>query len=58
MYLSWDHPTLRYFDEDYFLDQLVSGQTDYCSSLLVNSILAYTAVYFDAQTSHRSIATH
>jgi hypothetical protein len=44
LYLSWDHVTLRLFDEDYFLDQISTGQTEYCSPLLVNSMLAAAAV--------------
>jgi hypothetical protein len=44
MYLSWEHCTFRIFDEDYFIDQLVGGKTDYCSSLLVNAICAIATV--------------
>lgn len=45
LYLSWEHSTFRIFDEDYFLDQLVEGSTDYCSSLLVNAICAAATVW-------------
>ncbi|KAI5455621.1 hypothetical protein BGZ63DRAFT_138259 [Mariannaea sp. PMI_226] len=41
IYLSYDHPTFRVFDEEYFLEELARGGTDYCSPLLVNAILAY-----------------
>ena len=44
MYLSWDHATLRMFDEELFLDQIAAGQTDYCSPAFVNALLAAACV--------------
>lgn len=35
---------MRLFDEDYFLDQIAAGQPEYCSPLLVNSLLAAASV--------------
>ncbi|KXX83211.1 Nitrogen assimilation transcription factor nirA [Madurella mycetomatis] len=40
IYLQFDYPTSPCFQKDLFLDDLVNGRTDFCSSLLVNSILA------------------
>ncbi|KAI0390706.1 hypothetical protein F5Y17DRAFT_471455 [Xylariaceae sp. FL0594] len=48
LYLSWDHATMRLFDEDYFLDQIAAGQTEYCSPLLVNSLLATASLNYSA----------
>jgi hypothetical protein len=45
LYLSWDHATLRILDEDYFLDELVSGGTDYCAPMLVNAMLCVWQPY-------------
>lgn len=44
LYISWDHATLRVLNEDYFLDELVSGGTDYCSPMLVNAMLCAASV--------------
>lgn len=47
LYLQTDHPLLGHFDPDLFLDDLLSpeGQpTEYCSSLLVNSLLYWACV--------------
>lgn len=44
IYLQFDYPTSPCFQKDLFLDDLVNGRTDFCSSLLVNSILATGAV--------------
>ncbi|KAF2647779.1 hypothetical protein K491DRAFT_671684 [Lophiostoma macrostomum CBS 122681] len=46
LYLSWEHTTLRLFDEDYFLDQLADGKKSYCSPLLVNAILAIATLNY------------
>ncbi|KAI0127424.1 hypothetical protein BJ170DRAFT_694222 [Xylariales sp. AK1849] len=48
LYLSWDHATLRTLDEDYFLDQISTGGTDYCSPLLVNAMLAAASLNYAA----------
>lgn len=44
LYLSWEHATVRIFDENYFVEQLIAGKEDYCSSLLVNAILLVATV--------------
>ena len=51
LYLSWEHTIFRLFDEDYFLDQLAEGKTDYCSSLLVNALLAIATVSLSCPAS-------
>lgn len=38
-YLESEYPLLGCFDLDLFLDDLISGGTSFCSSLLVNSLL-------------------
>lgn len=42
LYLKVYHPFLGFFDADLFLTNLVSGETRFCSRLMVNSILAWT----------------
>lgn len=44
LYISWEHSTVRIFDESYFVEQLVAGEEAYCSPLLVNAILAVATV--------------
>lgn len=38
LYLSNDHPILGLFDADLFLDDLTTGNTRFCSRLLVNAL--------------------
>ncbi|GAB1312659.1 Zn(2)-C6 fungal-type domain-containing protein [Madurella fahalii] len=40
LYLQFDYPTSPCFQKDLFLDDLARGSTGFCSSLLVNAILA------------------
>jgi hypothetical protein len=44
VFLQYEYPRTRVFQKDLFLDDLVQGKTDFCSSLLVNCILANAAV--------------
>lgn len=46
-YFTWDHPHSRLFDEDLFLEGLQNPRTEFCSSLLVNAILAIATVSAD-----------
>ncbi|KAK7219309.1 hypothetical protein V2G26_007312 [Clonostachys chloroleuca] len=39
LYLETDHPLLGHFDPDLFVHDLISHNSDYCSSLLVNALL-------------------
>ncbi|KAK3358721.1 hypothetical protein B0T25DRAFT_599547, partial [Lasiosphaeria hispida] len=39
-YLLHEYPTYPTFHKDYFLDDLAKGKTKYCSSVMVNTILA------------------
>ncbi|RFN50766.1 nitrate assimilation regulatory protein nira [Fusarium flagelliforme] len=39
-YFRLEHQSLPFFHKDYFLDDMLSGSEDFCSSLLVNAILA------------------
>ncbi|XXH05172.1 hypothetical protein Hte_011597 [Hypoxylon texense] len=41
MYLEIDHPWCPLFDADLFLNDCVQGKTHFCSSLLVNALLAW-----------------
>jgi hypothetical protein len=43
-YLVWDHPAVRPFDEDDFLDGLVGLPSETCSEILVHVVLAYGSV--------------
>jgi hypothetical protein len=43
-YLTTDHPLLGLFDADLFLRDLVSGDNNFCSPMLVNAVLAWASV--------------
>lgn len=53
MYLSWDHATLRMFDEELILDQIVAGETAHCSPAFVNALLAAACVSISWPTRSR-----
>jgi hypothetical protein len=44
LYLETDHPLLGFFEPNLFVADLSSGAEDYCSSLLVNSLLYWACV--------------
>lgn len=44
LYLEIDHPGCPLFDADLFLNDCVQGKTHFCSSLLVNALLAWSCV--------------
>lgn len=44
MYLRNDHPILGFFNADLFLDDLVKGETAYCSRLLFHALLSWAFV--------------
>lgn len=44
LYLQTDHPLLGTFDPDLFINDLVSQQGNYCSSVLVNALLYWACV--------------
>lgn len=44
IYFQWEFPIFQFFQKDLFLDDLVAGRTRFCSSLLVNAILASASV--------------
>jgi hypothetical protein len=43
-YLEMDHAVLGHFDADLFVEDLVQFRTEFCSSLLVNSLLLWACV--------------
>jgi hypothetical protein len=45
LYLETDHPLLGNFDPELFVPHLISGDTEYCSSLLVNALLYWASVW-------------
>lgn len=53
-YFKWDHPIHNFFDKDLFLQDLVSRRTVFCSSLLVNAILAVACVSAPGLASPRT----
>ncbi|KAK2593871.1 hypothetical protein QQS21_008421 [Conoideocrella luteorostrata] len=58
LYLETDHPLLGHFDPDLFVSDLVSEQSEHCSSLLVNSLLYWACQMYsaiDPQTDHIAI---
>lgn len=44
LYLQMNQPWWAFFDTDLFLEDLIRGQTRFCSRLLVNAILAWSTV--------------
>ena len=48
LYVSWEHATVRIFDESYFIEQLVAGEEAYCSPLLVNAVHAVATLNYRA----------
>lgn len=47
LYLCWEYPIFSPLSKDHFLEDFKTGNTEYCSSLLVNSILAVGSRYSD-----------
>jgi hypothetical protein len=43
-YLLFEYPLYPFFHKDHFLDDMVAGRSRFCSSLLVNAILAAACV--------------
>lgn len=43
-YLEMDHAVLGHFDADLFVEDLTQFRTEFCSSLLVNSLLLWACV--------------
>ncbi|KAK8013755.1 hypothetical protein PG991_009348 [Apiospora marii] len=48
LYLSWDHATMRLFDEEFFIDQISNSKTEYCSPVFVNAVLAAATLNYSA----------
>lgn len=44
LYFLYEHLFLNCFHKDLFLDDMLSGETEFCSSLLVNAVLALACV--------------
>ncbi|PVH92895.1 hypothetical protein DM02DRAFT_604691 [Periconia macrospinosa] len=42
-----EYPWMTIFHKDYFLEDMISGQTRFCSSLLVNAILAKASTVYE-----------
>ncbi|KAK6495109.1 hypothetical protein TWF481_003137 [Arthrobotrys musiformis] len=45
LYMTWDHPVWHLFDWDIFIEAMKTGDTTYCSPLLVNAMLAEACHY-------------
>jgi hypothetical protein len=59
-FLTWDHPSFTFFDQELFLDQLATGQpSELCSSLLVHAIMALgSRNFYFVQPETAGIAEH
>ncbi|EGX46078.1 hypothetical protein AOL_s00110g242 [Orbilia oligospora ATCC 24927] len=53
LYMTWDHPVWHLFDWDIFIDAMKTGDTTYCSPLLVNATLA-EACHYSNRTPFRA----
>ncbi len=47
LYFCWSHPYYQLFSQHAFLRDMANGRTQYCSSLLVNAVLAIGCLYSD-----------
>ena len=45
-YFIYEYPFVPFFHKDYFLEDMITGRTRFCSSLLVNAVLAAACVSF------------
>ncbi|KAH7177414.1 hypothetical protein DER46DRAFT_632504 [Fusarium sp. MPI-SDFR-AT-0072] len=56
MYLLHEYPTFAFFHKDHFLDDMAAGRENFCSSYLVNAVLAEHAYVEHAHTkaAHRT----
>ena len=45
LHFTWLHPFYLLFSKDLFLQDMVRGQSKYCSALLVNAILAFACCF-------------
>ena len=54
LYFTWEHPCAQFVDQEIFLEEMKHGglESDFCSQLLVNSLLAMASV----RGSNRSIS--
>ncbi|KAL6879314.1 N-terminal fungal transcription regulatory domain-containing protein [Trichoderma novae-zelandiae] len=48
MYLETDHPLLGYFEPNLFVSDLINYKHDYCSPMLVNSLLYWACQMYSA----------
>ncbi|KAJ5569742.1 uncharacterized protein N7459_009172 [Penicillium hispanicum] len=50
LYFTWDHPCAQFVDQDIFLEHMRRGdpESEFCSPLLVNSLLSMASVYSDS----------
>lgn len=53
IYFIYEYPSFPFFHKDYFLDDMAIGRTRFCSSLLVNSVLASACVSFQNNPDRR-----
>lgn len=47
LFFCWAHPFYHFFSRDHFLHDMGRGQTNYCSAILVNAVLAFACHYSD-----------
>ncbi|KAF5533211.1 C6 transcription factor, partial [Fusarium napiforme] len=53
MYFLYEYPTFTFFHKDHFLDDMAAGRENFCSSYLVNAILA-AACHAYTKAAHRT----
>ncbi|KAG5932410.1 hypothetical protein E4U53_001348 [Claviceps sorghi] len=58
LYLEIDHPLLGHFDPELFVSHLVSKEHEYCSGLLVNSMLYWACVRYFPSAGPASCRKH
>ncbi|RPB05323.1 hypothetical protein L873DRAFT_1758261 [Choiromyces venosus 120613-1] len=54
LYFTWSHPSYVLFSKSCFLSDMSRGRNKYCSSLLVNAILALACHYSDREEARET----
>ncbi|KAG5982394.1 hypothetical protein E4U54_006388, partial [Claviceps lovelessii] len=57
LYLKTDHPLLGHFDPELFVSHLISEEHEYCSALLINSMLYWACMYSAIDPKTDALAT-
>lgn len=57
LYFSWVHPFHQLFSRDHFLSDMSRGRLDFCSTILVNAVMAVACHYSDRSLARADSGT-